>query len=74
MGTTLTPEFWERFAVLLVAAVAVTFALTAVFDTLAQRLTDRHDRHGDRPSASSEPTPHRPAPARRHRTRTSVNC
>ena len=34
MGTTLTPEFWERFAVLLVAAVAVTFVLTAVFDTL----------------------------------------
>ncbi|WP_324787741.1 hypothetical protein [Streptomyces sp. H51] len=42
MGTTLTPEFWERFAVLLVAAMAVTCALAALFDALAVRSAGRH--------------------------------
>ena len=73
VGTTLTPEFWERFAVLLVAATAVTVVLTAVFDTLVLRLTDRRGR-GHRPPAPPEPAAHRPQPVRRHRTGTSVNC
>ncbi|MET7479309.1 hypothetical protein ABZT17_33790 [Streptomyces sp. NPDC005648] len=46
MGTTLTPEFWGRFAVLLVAAMAVTFVLVTLFDALLVRLT--HHR-GHRP-------------------------
>lgn len=41
MGTSLTPEFWERFAVLLVAAMGVTFALTAAMDALALRVARR---------------------------------
>ncbi|MEU6379791.1 hypothetical protein [Streptomyces sp. NPDC046909] len=41
MGTSLTPEFWERFAVLLVAAMGVTVILTVVFDGLAVRLLRR---------------------------------
>ncbi|MEU9733888.1 hypothetical protein [Streptomyces sp. NPDC048002] len=32
MGTSLTPEFWERFALLLCVAVAVTVALVALLD------------------------------------------
>ena len=60
MGTSLTPEFWERFAVLLVAAMGVTFALTAAMDALALRVARRCARRG------VEQTPSRPvAPAPR---------
>ena len=65
MGTSLTPEFWERFALLLVAAMAATFVLTAAFDALAVRLLRRR---APRPPAQS---PHRSAPAGH---RTSVHC
>lgn len=41
MGTSLTPEFWERFAVLLVAAVGVTIVLVASVDALAVRVLRR---------------------------------
>lgn len=41
MDTGLTPEFWERFALLLVAALGVTFALTAAMDALALRVARR---------------------------------
>ncbi|MFE9775315.1 hypothetical protein ACFYOV_27295 [Streptomyces sp. NPDC005931] len=44
MGTGLTPEFWQRCAMLLVAAVGVAFVLTAVCDTLAVRLLRRPTR------------------------------
>ncbi|WP_328437203.1 hypothetical protein OG828_07355 [Streptomyces sp. NBC_00457] len=44
MGTSLTPEFWGRFAVLLVAAMGVTFILTAVLDAWAVRLLHRRVR------------------------------
>ncbi|MEU6541289.1 hypothetical protein [Streptomyces sp. NPDC047000] len=71
MGTTLTPEFWERFAVLLVAATVVTVVLATAFDTLVLRLTARHGR-GHRPPAPPEPAPHRPVPAHRHRAHSSV--
>ena len=65
MGTSLTPEFWERFAVLLVAAMGVTFVLTAVFDALAVRLLRRR--------VQGPPTraPHRPETAEHH---ASVRC
>ncbi|MFE6828466.1 hypothetical protein [Streptomyces sp. NPDC057690] len=54
VGTSLSPEFWERFAVLLVSAVGLTCVLTAAFDRLAARLT--------RPPARRSPsrTPYRP--------------
>ncbi|WP_405876912.1 hypothetical protein OG762_01180 [Streptomyces sp. NBC_01136] len=42
MGTSLTPQFWEMFAVLLVAAMGVTFVATAAFDAIAVRLLRRH--------------------------------
>ena len=64
MGTSLTPEFWERFAVLLVAAMGVTFVLTATFDALAVRLLGRH---AHRPPSHA---PHRSEPTDR---RTSVH-
>lgn len=63
MGTSLTPEFWQRFAVLLVAAMGVTFVLTAACDALAVRLLRRRGRGSSRPAPSSRPTTagHRPA-------------
>ncbi|MEV8033433.1 hypothetical protein ACFYW8_00440 [Streptomyces sp. NPDC002742] len=42
MGTSLTPEFWTMFAVLLVVATGVTFVATATLDALAVRLLRRH--------------------------------
>jgi hypothetical protein len=60
VGTTLTPEFWERFAVLLVAAMSVTFILTAALDALAVRVLRRR---ADRSRPTSSPTPPRRATA-----------
>ncbi|MFI7497970.1 hypothetical protein ACIBVL_05550 [Streptomyces sp. NPDC049687] len=54
MGTSLTPEFWERFAVLLVLAAGLTCVLTAAFDGLAVRLLRR------RAHSTPPPTPYRP--------------
>ncbi|MDX3241359.1 MULTISPECIES: hypothetical protein [unclassified Streptomyces] len=64
MGTSLTPEFWERFAVLLVLGAGLTCVLAAVFDDLAVRLLRRRghrtspaapmpDRHDHRVSVHS---------------------
>ncbi|MCX5554691.1 hypothetical protein [Streptomyces sp. NBC_00038] len=41
MRTTLTPEFYQLFAVLLVAAMGVTFVVAAVADALLVRLLRR---------------------------------
>lgn len=49
MGTSLTPEFWERFAGLLVVAIGVTCVLTAVFDAWAVRLLGRRVRRVQSP-------------------------
>ncbi|MCX4993117.1 hypothetical protein [Streptomyces sp. NBC_00568] len=65
MGTSLTPEFWERFAVLLVLAVGLTAVLAAAFDGLTVRLLLRRS-HKTLPEA-----PHRPD---RKDHRTSVHC
>ena len=54
MGTSLTPEFWQLFAVLLVAAIGVTVVLTAAFDALAVRLLSR------RAHKPPTPAPYRP--------------
>ncbi|WP_327319558.1 hypothetical protein [Streptomyces sp. NBC_01235] len=54
MGTSLTPEFWERFAVLLVLAVGLTCVLTAALDGVAVRLLRR------RAHRTPPRTPHRP--------------
>ncbi|WP_235034604.1 hypothetical protein OHU34_04450 [Streptomyces sp. NBC_00080] len=57
VGTSLTPEFWERFALLFVLATGVTFVLAATFDALAVRLlrsrtqrTPPHRTHLEQPS------------------------
>ena len=60
MGTSLTPEFWERFAVLLVLGAGLTCVLAAVFDDLAVRLL-RGRAHG---APRQAPPPSRPE--RRH--------
>jgi len=65
VDTSLTPQFWQLFAVLLVAAVGVTFVLTAVFDALALRLLHRCGR---RMPTQASPQPTTPD----HRT--SVRC
>ncbi|KAF5990753.1 hypothetical protein [Streptomyces sp. WAC00263] len=41
MRTTLTPQFWEMFTVLLVAAMGVTFVVAAALDALVVRLRRR---------------------------------
>ncbi|UUU26075.1 hypothetical protein [Streptomyces sp. DSM 40750] len=41
MRTTLTPEFYQLFAVLLIAAMAVTFVVAAVADAVLVRLLRR---------------------------------
>ncbi|MFJ5560705.1 hypothetical protein ACIQCD_25665 [Streptomyces sp. NPDC093250] len=44
MGTSLTPEFWRLFAVLLGISTAVTFALSAALDALVLRAQRRRIR------------------------------
>lgn len=62
MGTSLTLEFWQRLAVLLVAAMGVMFVLTAACDALAVRLLRRRRRGPSRPGPSRPTTAgHRPA-------------
>ncbi|AZQ39480.1 hypothetical protein EJ357_43660 [Streptomyces cyaneochromogenes] len=68
MGTSLTPEFWERFTLLLFVAMGVTFALAALFDALALR---RLNRRAHRPAASPTRAPHRTETADH---RPSVRC
>ncbi|MCX4904037.1 hypothetical protein OHA11_06750 [Streptomyces sp. NBC_00878] len=50
MGTSLTPEFWRLFAVLLMISMTVTFVLSAALDALALRVQRRHIRR--RPAAT----------------------
>ncbi|TPQ17738.1 hypothetical protein [Streptomyces sporangiiformans] len=45
MGTSLTPEFWRLFAVLLGISTAVTFVLSAALDALVLRARRRGMRH-----------------------------
>ncbi|KUN82773.1 hypothetical protein [Streptomyces griseoruber] len=66
MGTSLTPEFWERFAVLLVAGAGLTCVLAAWFDDLAVRLLRRRAHETPPQTPPQTPTPHRPE---RHRRR-----
>ncbi|MFF0097614.1 hypothetical protein ACFYSF_48155 [Streptomyces canus] len=44
MGTSLTPDFWKLFGVLLVISIAVTFVVSAALDTLVVRLQERRRR------------------------------
>jgi hypothetical protein len=69
VGTSLTPEFWERFAVLLVVAMGVTFVLTAALDALAVRAQRRRVR-----VAPPAPRPSRPSGPVTVDRGTSVHC
>ncbi|MFD5593400.1 hypothetical protein [Streptomyces griseorubiginosus] len=65
MGTSLTPEFWERFVLLLFAAMGATIVLTAFFDALALRIARRRAQTPPAPPAAQA----RPRlAARNHRT------
>ncbi|WP_369232072.1 hypothetical protein AB5J56_09840 [Streptomyces sp. R21] len=55
MRTTLTPEFYELFAMLLVAATAVTFVVAAVADACAVRMLRRMAAHR-RPTVVPRPS------------------
>ncbi|MGY5052431.1 hypothetical protein ACWDE0_43955 [Streptomyces sp. 900105755] len=70
VGTSLTPEFWEHFSVLLVLALATTAILTAVFTTAFDALTARLRNRRRHSTASREPR--RPSTPSGHRT--SVHC
>nr|WSY51046.1 hypothetical protein OG999_13600 [Streptomyces sp. NBC_00886] len=59
MGTTLTPEFWRQFAVLLVTATAATFVISAALDALVLRM--RAHRTPQRPPVTPVVRTHRPA-------------
>ncbi|MDX3637091.1 MULTISPECIES: hypothetical protein [Streptomyces] len=62
MGTSLTPEFWQLFAVLLVAAIGVTVVLTAALDELAVRLLSRRAHKPPTPTSyRPEHAGHRPS-------------
>ncbi|NUO43164.1 MAG: hypothetical protein HOV82_14090 [Streptomyces sp.] len=54
MGTSLTPEFWRLFAVLLMISVAVTFVMSAALDALVARLQQRRRPPADRKDRTSE--------------------
>ncbi|GAA5028655.1 hypothetical protein [Streptomyces siamensis] len=41
MGTSLTPDFWKSFALLLAIAMAATFVVSAALDALVLRLRQR---------------------------------
>ncbi|WP_329530921.1 hypothetical protein OG568_08375 [Streptomyces sp. NBC_01450] len=66
MGTSLTPEFWERFAMLLVLAAGLTYVLAAAFDDLVVRLLRR------RAHRTPPRTPQPPVVRREHRTSVHV--
>ncbi|WEH12786.1 hypothetical protein [Streptomyces sp. VNUA24] len=77
MGTSLTPDFWRLFAVLLVVSATLTFVLSAVFDSLfvrrlrrqARQRDARADRIEDHPSdTSADRTPGHPPTAPADRT------
>ncbi|WP_406835487.1 hypothetical protein ACICHK_02800 [Streptomyces sp. AHU1] len=53
MGTTLTPEFWKQFTVLLVIATAVVVVVGAALDALVLRMRGRRIP----PTPSTSPTP-----------------
>jgi len=59
VGTTLTPEFWRQFAVLLVIATAITVVVSAALDALVLRMRVR--RTPQRPPVSPVVHTHRPA-------------
>jgi len=59
VGTTLTPEFWRQFAVLLVIATAVTVVAGAALDALVLRM--RAHRTPQRPPVPPVAHTHRSA-------------
>ncbi|MEV6944367.1 hypothetical protein AB0N07_20640 [Streptomyces sp. NPDC051172] len=72
MGTSLTPEFWRQFAVLLVTAMAVTFVLSAALDALVLRAQQRRAARRPSDTGTSAPTGMTGTTARRPVVRTPV--
>jgi hypothetical protein len=68
MGTSLTPEFWRLFAVLLVAAMAVTFVVSAALDALYLRRLQRRAERRSPGTAPTGTTTRRPPATRPHAT------
>lgn len=58
VGTTLTPEFWRQFAVLLVIATVTTAVLSAALDALVLRMRAHRAPQGS--SATRVVRTHRP--------------
>ena len=54
MGTSLTPEFWRLFAVLLVTSMAVTFVLSAALDALVVKAQLRRMRRRQTATRTTE--------------------
>jgi hypothetical protein len=66
VGTSLTPDFWRLFAVLLAVSATLTFVVSALLDALyVRRLRRRRDRQ---PTARTDGTPDGPSPTPAHRT------
>ncbi|MDX5567402.1 hypothetical protein PYK79_34655 [Streptomyces sp. ID05-04B] len=74
MGTSLTPEFWERFVVLFVLAMGLTFVLAAVFDSLAVRLLRRRIPKALPPVPDQPRRLDQPRRPDRKEHRTSAHC
>jgi hypothetical protein len=72
VGTSLTPEFWERFVLLLFAAMGVTIVLTAFFDALALRTARRRAQMPTQPPTAPSTARVRP-PSKETSRRTPVN-
>jgi uncharacterized membrane protein len=68
VGTSLTPEFWRLFAVLLGISIAVTVVLSAAVDALVLRAQRRHRVRRRRPArAGAAEAPRRPGRIALHR-------
>ncbi|MCC9711311.1 hypothetical protein E4N62_42505 [Streptomyces sp. MNU76] len=66
MGTSLTPDFWRLFAVLLAVSATLTFVVSALLDALyVRRLRRRRDRQ---PTARTDGAPDGRSPTPAHRT------
>ncbi|MET7695712.1 hypothetical protein ABZT06_48990 [Streptomyces sp. NPDC005483] len=55
VGTSLTPDFWRLFAVLLVIFTAITFVVSAALDVLVLRTQQRRRSTESRTAPAEQP-------------------